>query len=1146
MARHGGRHDGTRAPDEPAGPGGPAELPDEDGFVLPEAWRPLVAPLRRDGVPVPASVPAADRPVVDPEEAHRREVDAVDERVEWIDRLLADEFSDPGAVAAVCTYLNGEGWDALGAALTARMIRRSDEPDALRGEFEDRVAWAGLSFAVRAVLASFDADLVRVWTGSAARHWVGVLDLEGEQYIDLAAQYGLLALARQALAETPEDEHAAIVEELAQLRTTPLRRAAVARLVPERTEWVEECLAELPRGHSRTATVLRTLLLPALSSVEQVERFAPTGDGVGPDWTPGLVATLADRVGPAVAPLLASALSRYRCDPQERELATMLAEFPTDGAMLALAERLSQPHVRDLLLAAAQRFPVRAVRVLSAAARRGGVNGPVFRELLDRHLALWRPRLPEVLARLDEGTASFVRSLASAREPLPEAPPERVPALLAEPPWAWPRTVRRPEVLTGLTADPEPRLVWRPGEAAAYANGGDPYWRYPADTDWTEVVGELSADAFDWRAARLLAWGPAELVRPYLEDWQPAEYLSQGVHLRQVLGRYGTAALRLLRFAAGHRPEEVAPALGPVLDPTVAGLMADLLVRGGSARSAARSWFARHGVAGALLLVPAAVGPAGAERRAGEHALRRVAAAEGADALLAAVAERYGERARAAVADVLGPGGLARALPGRMPQPPEWLRVEVLPQLLLADGGGALPPPAVRNLLGMLQLGRPREPYPGLAAVLPALRADAAAAFAWALCEEWRHAGTPSKDSWALHALGELGDDDTARRLVPLPPWLSHHRQVDGLDALVSIGSADALAQLHGVARSAKSEVVKERALERISEVAESLGLTAEQLADRLAPDLGLGPDATFAVDYGARTFTVGFDEQLRPYVLDPAGRRRKALPPPAAEDDPGLAAAGRRRFTALKRDVRAFVTERTARLRDAMAAERSWSAAEFRDLLLAHPLLAHLVNRLVWTADGTAFRIAEDRTFADVRDEPFELPADAVLRIAHPLHLGPDLAAWTELFTDYEIVQPFPQLALPIGALTAEEAAGNRLPRFEGRTVPVWRLLALARRDWQQDDPGYGGDGVADRLHKPLPDGRHLLLALDPGIRAHSPAEAVEQRIDAVWFGTSSDYYPPEPPTDGDGGGGGARLGELSPVVASELLADLAELTAD
>src|SRR6185503_7071360 len=101
----------------------------------------------------------------------------------------------------------------------------------------------------------------------------------------------------------------------------------------------------------------------------------------------------------------------------------------------------------------------------------------------------------------------------------------------------------------------------------------------------------------------------------------------------------------------------------------------------------------------------------------------------------------------------------------------------------------------------------------------------------------------------------------------------------------------------------------------------------------------------------------------------------------------------------------------------------RRWSAAEFRTLFAEHPLLWHVVRRLVWiTEDGLGFRLAEDRTCADVNDDVVELPEDAVVGIAHPLDLADALDRWAEVFADYEILQPFPQLGRPVHALSEDE----------------------------------------------------------------------------------------------------------------------------
>ncbi|MFC8723406.1 DUF4132 domain-containing protein, partial [Kitasatospora sp. NPDC057198] len=527
----------------------------------------------------------------------------------------------------------------------------------------------------------------------------------------------------------------------------------------------------------------------------------------------------------------------------------------------------------------------------------------------------------------------------------------------------------------------------------------------------------------------------------------------------------------------------------------------------------------------------------------------------GRDELLTAVAGRYGEAAGRAAGELLSTDPLVGALPARMPSFPAWLRPAGLPQVLLASadgdgdgssggggngGSGALPESAARHLVTMLALSAPGKPYPGLAQVRAVCTPESLAAFCWAVFEQWRLAGMPAKDRWALHSLGEFGDDGTARLLAPvLRGWPAHkvnRRAVDGLDVLVAIGTDAALTQLCGLNRRPGGKHLGEYAARRIEAVAARRGLSPEQLADRLVPDLGLGPDGSTVIDYGVRTFTVGFDEQLRPYVRDSDGRRRKDLPAPDARDDAELATAERRRFTALKKDARALATDQSARLETAMITQRSWSAGEFTDLLAGHPLLGHLVRRLVWTANGaTAFRVAEDRTLTDAHDRPFRLPTDAVVRLAHPLHLGPDLTAWAELFADYEIIQPFPQLGRTVRRFTEEEAAGNRLHRFEGHTVPIGRLLGMTKRGWQRGTPMDAG--IERWFHKPLPDGRHLVLDIFPGIAVGAVAHLGDQTLTAVRVGTDPDDHRRT-------GRAPVRLGDLDALTASELLAELEELT--
>ena len=66
------------------------------------------------------------------------------------------------------------------------------------------------------------------------------------------------------------------------------------------------------------------------------------------------------------------------------------------------------------------------------------------------------------------------------------------------------------------------------------------------------------------------------------------------------------------------------------------------------------------------------------------------------------------------------------------------------------------------------------------------------------------------------------------------------------------------------------------------------------------------------------------------------------------------------------------------------------------------------------YSSDG----ITEDLTFADLADSAVALDDVCQVRVAHPLRLSSsDLKAWTALFADYEIIQPFQQLARAVYA---------------------------------------------------------------------------------------------------------------------------------
>jgi hypothetical protein len=465
------------------------------------------------------------------------------------------------------------------------------------------------------------------------------------------------------------------------------------------------------------------------------------------------------------------------------------------------------------------------------------------------------------------------------------------------------------------------------------------------------------------------------------------------------------------------------------------------------------------------------------------------------------------------------------AAPRKKPAVHEWMLTGVLPPLL--RDGAALPAAEVPALLTAFGLSRVGAPWEHLAAVTAAFDPEDLARYVWDVFFRWYYLGGTPKESWLLDALALAGDDGTIRRLTPTilawPGETGHARAVAGLGVLAAIGTEEALMALDRVSQRAAFKGLKTAARQRMDDVAARLGLTGEQLADRLVPDLGLDARGRTVIDYGPRSFTVVLDDRLTPHVTDATGRRLKALPKPGAHDDADRAPAEQKRFAELKKEARSLGVDLTARLERDMIHSRRVTGEEFLRHFVAHPLTGLLARRLVWGVhDDTgrlisAVRVVEDGTLADVHDDAVTLPAGARVGVAHPLHLGAALPAFGELFTDYEIVQPFPQLGRQVYRLTPVEADGATLSRFDGRRASAGALIGLEKRGWLRDAPESGDSSFA--ITRALPGGGRVYV----GISGLSLSEPEDQQLRAV-----SLWSPP------------ARFGDLDPVLASEIIGDL------
>ena len=498
-------------------------------------------------------------------------------------------------------------------------------------------------------------------------------------------------------------------------------------------------------------------------------------------------------------------------------------------------------------------------------------------------------------------------------------------------------------------------------------------------------------------------------------------------------------------------------------------------------RALSIDWMNRHPEYAARAWIPIAVGATKKKKAAdlARQGLRRLAS-EGHEDALRKAAAHYGDEASAAIDALLAEDPLM-AFAKPPPRDISFLNAAALTRPRLADRDEVLPLSAARLLVDIFAISTIETPYAGIDVVKRLLEPTSLADFAWSLFEQWQAFGAPNKESWVLQALGLVGNDEVARRLTPLirawPGESQHQRAVVGLDVLVGIGTDVALMHLNAIAQKVKFKGIKNQAQERMARLAEALELTKEQLADRLVPDLGLEADGSMVLDYGPRKFIVGFDEALKPFVTDEAGKRKKSLPKPGAKDDEARAVPAEARFKQLKKDARTLAGLQILRLEQAMVVGRRWTAEEFRTFLVAHPLLIHLVRRLVWAVyedDAVrTFRVTEDSTLADVQDDDFSIDDAATIGIPHPIDMPAGAAeSWGEILSDYELLQPFSQLGRPIHRLSKQELESRRLDRHHDAEVPVGRVLGLMNKGWERGEAQDGG--VVHWVSLPLPDGKH------------------------------------------------------------------------
>ncbi|WP_437193293.1 DUF4132 domain-containing protein [Planctomicrobium sp. SH527] len=191
--------------------------------------------------------------------------------------------------------------------------------------------------------------------------------------------------------------------------------------------------------------------------------------------------------------------------------------------------------------------------------------------------------------------------------------------------------------------------------------------------------------------------------------------------------------------------------------------------------------------------------------------------------------------------------------------------------------------------------------------------------------------------------------------------------------------------------------------------------------------------------------------------VRDEAGKLRPNLPDPNSKDDADAASQSIAEWKLLKKQIKEVATIQAARLEQSMVTGRRWNLENFEQLIVRHPLITHLAQKLIWAgydAKGqrtTTFRITEEQDYADSADHSVSLEKVEMVGLVHSLEMAAaEREQWGQVLGDYEILSPFPQLGRPTYGLEADEEKRCDIQRFNTMSLPAPTLVfGLEKMGW-------------------------------------------------------------------------------------------------
>ncbi|MGY4534569.1 hypothetical protein ACVW0Y_003710 [Pseudomonas sp. TE3786] len=441
---------------------------------------------------------------------------------------------------------------------------------------------------------------------------------------------------------------------------------------------------------------------------------------------------------------------------------------------------------------------------------------------------------------------------------------------------------------------------------------------------------------------------------------------------------------------------------------------------------------------------------------------------------------------------------------------------------LLYSGGERLPRRA-RQLLSFLPAGQ---------------RSD----FAWLGVRQWIASNGATELDWLLLTLPVYGDERIANDLVKaIKDWKKARKQKASaaMRLLCQLPGNFGVAQVRELWESGKfSESIESAAELALTEAGQRQGMSLAEFLEQLVPDFGMTHQGLM-LDVGPYQYVVRMRPDLSLVVLDEKGKTSKSLPKAKAGEDLDKRSLAENQYKALAKNLKPVFKQQSKRLTRLFQLGSRWPTATWQRLFVEHPLMAVIAQSVVWSADDAQgqplkrFRPAEGGELIDLNDEPYQLPADAVVHATHPLELDEaERAAWVTHFADYALQSPIEQWSTPVLVPDAELLSADRLPLPADKLINRGKFASLVDK-WGYSK-GQAGDGAQVCEHTWLLDGGQLLVTLNHGdIFVYFDPDATVSLHDMQVHRRDGEGFARQ------------RLGDLPPAFLNTLLVQAAALSA-